>query len=158
MVETDAAIAVWREAAEIVRNMRTHTPPAGEDSWNRALDQASAALERRAVELERGDVRVLSQLKSLFTELQTDRMATKDILRELENSNVSPDVPLDSRRLSRELARYGVQPVTFKTGDVAIKGYVTYPTKTQVGLAAAWRQHLEQSLEVPASHGSQDLL
>ncbi|MGO1055557.1 DUF3631 domain-containing protein [Crossiella sp. CA198] len=139
---TNAAIAIWREAAQIVRNMQTHTPPASEDAWNFALDRASKALEQRAAELERGDTQILSQLKSLFDKFQTDRMATKDILRELEKNEVSPGASLDSRRLSRELARHGVQPVTFKIGESATKGYVTYPTKTQVGLAAAWRQYL----------------
>jgi hypothetical protein len=147
-VDVNATIAIWREAAQIVRGVQTHTPPSGEDAWNLALDRASKALEQRADELERGDTRVLSQLKSMFAKLQTDRMTTKDILKELEKSGVSPDVPLDSRRLSRELARHGVRPVAFNNGGLAVKGYVTYPTKTQVGLAAAWRQNLEPSPEL----------
>ncbi|WP_175483037.1 DUF3631 domain-containing protein [Actinokineospora iranica] len=147
-MEADATIATWRKAAAIVRSMRTPTPPTDDGAWNTALDQAAAALERHAAELERGDTRLLSHLQVLFNQLQTDRIATGELLRELEKRGVSPDVPLDSRRLSRELARHGIRPVTFKIGELAVKGYVTYPTKTQIGLAAAWRQYLAPLPEV----------
>jgi hypothetical protein len=78
-------------------------------------------------------IRMLADLRDLFTHHQTDRLPTKTILTELLNLDEAPwgdlhGKPLDARRLARELGRYGARPVTFETGEGSTKGYVTYST------------------------------
>lgn len=100
--------------------------------------------------------RLLVDLRQVFTDRATDRMATAEILPALIELEEAPwadlhGKPLDARRLAREMARYGVRPVTFETAGGSAKGYVTYETtgsQTQVGLADAWSRYL------PADGGS----
>jgi len=94
-------------------------------------------------------VRLLTDLHTVFTEHNTDRMATTDILTELVALDEAPwgDIngpgrPLDARRLAKELALYHVAPGPFRTSGQITKGYVTYPTKKQLGLADAWSRYL----------------
>lgn len=93
-------------------------------------------------------VRLLADLRTVFANHHTDRMATVDILTDLLDLDESPwgDInggrPLDARRLARELALYRVAPVTSRIGSDISKGYVTYGTKTQLGLADAWSRYL----------------
>jgi hypothetical protein len=95
-------------------------------------------------------VRLLSDLWTIFTDRQTDRLATVDILTDLVALDEAPwgDIngmgrPLDARRLARELALYQVTPVPFRIGGQITKGYVTYLTKRgQVGLTDGWSRYL----------------
>jgi hypothetical protein len=92
--------------------------------------------------------RLLGDLRTLFTQRNTDRMATADILAELCSIDEAPwgeingGRPLDARRLSKELAAYQVRPAGFKSGGTTVKGYVTYGTSGQVGLYDAWSRYL----------------
>jgi hypothetical protein len=90
-------------------------------------------------------VRLLADLRELFTRAGTDRMTTADILTTLSELEESPwadlhGKPLDSRRLSKELARYGIKPKNLKlpTGGV-VKGY---RTDGEDGLADVWSRYL----------------
>lgn len=93
-------------------------------------------------------VRLLTDLHTVFTERNTDRLSTTDILVNLVMLDESPwgDInggrPLDARRLAKELALYHVSPVPFRTGGQITKGYVTYSTANQLGLADAWSRYL----------------
>jgi hypothetical protein len=93
-------------------------------------------------------VRLLADLRTIFAGRDTDRLSTVDILANLMTLDEAPwgDInggrPLDARRLARELAPYHVAPVTSRIGRDIIKGYVTYPTKTQLGLTDAWSRYL----------------
>jgi hypothetical protein len=97
-------------------------------------------------------IRLLADLRALFTEQGTDRMHTADIitcLRAIEDAPWSDlnGKPLDALRLSKELNAYQVAPFTFRHNGKAAKGYVTYPTTEtdqveQVGLADAWARYL----------------
>lgn len=94
-------------------------------------------------------VRLLADLRNIFAQRDTDRLSTVDILDDLAALDEAPwgDIngpgrPLDARRLARELALYQVSPAPFRTGGQITKGYVAYPTKTQVGLADAWSRYL----------------
>ena len=93
-------------------------------------------------------VRLLTDLRTIFTDRDTDRLSTVDILANLMTLDEAPwgDLnggrPMDARRLARELAPYHVAPVTSRIGRDIIKGYVTYPTKTQLGLTDAWSRYL----------------
>ena len=99
-------------------------------------------------------VRLLADLRSLYA--GRDRMPTVDILDALTSNDESPwadlgGKPLDARKLARELGRYGIAPVPLRdeTGKPA-KGYTTYSTTGNVGLADAWARYLPAE---PASQG-----
>ncbi|HEX5115114.1 MAG TPA: DUF3631 domain-containing protein [Pseudonocardiaceae bacterium] len=95
-------------------------------------------------------IQLLSDLRDIFTAAETDRMASREILAHLLTLDDSPwadlpDKPLDARRLSRELTRYGIKPVTFDAKAGKAKGYVTFATsgkQEQAGLADAWTRYL----------------
>ncbi len=95
-------------------------------------------------------VRLLADLRALFTAEATDRMHSAEIVMRLRAIEDAPwsdlnGKPLDSRRLAHELAPYQVAPLTVKHNGTNAKGYVTYPTHKQVeqvGLADAWARYL----------------
>ncbi|MGB3443525.1 MAG: DUF3631 domain-containing protein [Actinophytocola sp.] len=94
-------------------------------------------------------VRLLADLRTIFTDRNTDRLATVDILAALADLDEAPwgDIngpgrPIDARRLARELALYRVAPGPIRIGGQITKGYVTQPTKNQEGLADAWSRYL----------------
>ena len=90
-------------------------------------------------------VRLLADLRELFTRAGTDRMRTTDILPALCNLDESPwgdlhGKPLDARRLAKELSRYGVRPHDLRlTSSDVVKGYRTAAPE---GLADAWDRYL----------------
>jgi hypothetical protein len=90
-------------------------------------------------------VRLLADLRDLFTRAGTDRMRTTDILPALTGLDESPwgdlhGKPLDARRLAKELSRYGVRPHDVRlTGGEVVKGYRTAAPE---GLADAWDRYL----------------
>jgi hypothetical protein len=74
-------------------------------------------------------IRLLADLHELFCRADTDRMTTADLIAALCGLEDAPwadlhGKPLDSRRLSKELARYGIKPKNLRlpTGAVT-KGY-----------------------------------
>ncbi|GAA1332386.1 DUF3631 domain-containing protein [Saccharothrix algeriensis] len=95
-------------------------------------------------------VRLLADLRSLFTTAGTDRMHSADLVARLRAIDDAPwsdlnGKPIDAQRLARELSVYQVAPLTFKHEGTNAKGYVTYPTTSQVeqvGLADAWARYL----------------
>jgi hypothetical protein len=117
--------------------------------WPHTARQACAHFVREAEQQPvTTGVRLLADLRTIFTERNTDRLATVDILTDLAELDESPwgDInggrPIDARRLARELAVYHVAPAPFRTGGQIAKGYVTYPTKGQLGLTDAWSRYL----------------
>jgi hypothetical protein len=98
-------------------------------------------------------VRLLADLRHVFTTHGTDRMTTADILTELhdlEESNWSDlhGKPLDARRLGRELSKYGVRSKDIKINGHAIKGY---RTDGEDGLADAWSRYLQTTATAATS-------
>lgn len=95
-------------------------------------------------------IRLLSDLRDIVTVARVDRIATRHLLAALLTLDEGrwaglPGGPLTARRLSRELRRYGIRPVTFDARTGKAKGYVTFPTtgkQAQTGLADAWRRYL----------------
>lgn len=95
-------------------------------------------------------LRLLSDVRDIFTASGTDRMATREVLAHLLALDDGPwadlpGQPLTARRLSRELRPYGVKSVTFHASTGNAKGYVTFPTsgkQAQVGLHDAWIRYL----------------
>lgn len=109
-------------------------------------------------------VRLLADLRRLYPD-GTNEMTTADIVKKLVGIDEAPwadlwGKPLDSNRLARELARYGVRPRQYRDEHGAkCRGYVTYPTdKTndgpaQAGLADAWARYLD-SAGTPGTGGT----
>jgi uncharacterized protein DUF3631 len=108
-------------------------------------------------------IQLLSDVRDIFTESGANRMPTRQLLAALltlDNSPWSnlPDGPLNARRLSREMHRYDVGPVTFDAKTGKAKGYVVFQTtgkQAQVGLADAWSRYLlEPDLTVTSGNSA----
>ncbi|MGH3808704.1 MAG: DUF3631 domain-containing protein [Pseudonocardiaceae bacterium] len=90
-------------------------------------------------------VRLLADLRDLFTRAGTDRMASAGILPALCGLDEAPwgdlnGKPFDARRLAKELSRYGVRPHDLRMpGGEVVKGYRTTAPE---GLADAWDRYL----------------
>jgi hypothetical protein len=89
-------------------------------------------------------LRLLADLREIFTQHQADRLATTVILDALHALDEGPwadyyGKPFDARHLSKELGRYGVQIRPFKLNGVTAKGY---QTTGETGLADAWNRYL----------------
>lgn len=141
-------VGVADRQAEVWEALLAIADAAGGDWPERARDACRYfVLSTRRADLTLG-VRLLNDLRALFTGRVTDRLPTTEILKHLLALDESPWADLgkgralDARRLARELARYDVKPTPFRVpGDVA-KGYVTYPTDSQGGLTDAWSRYL----------------
>ncbi|GLW34083.1 DUF3631 domain-containing protein [Actinoplanes regularis] len=136
----DRAAEVWKALLAIADEAGAGWPDAGRDAARFfVLDTATAPTF---------GTRLLADLRELFA--GRDRMPTAEILDALTGDDSKPwgdlgGKPLDSRRMSRELSRYGVGPWTFKLLDgsgKSAKGYTAYPTEGNVGLADAWDRYL----------------
>jgi hypothetical protein len=89
-------------------------------------------------------IRLLADLRDIFTHAATGVLRTTDILTALNNLDESPwgdleGKPLDARCLAKELARYNVKPKPFKVQGESVKGYQTTGAH---GLADAWDRYL----------------
>ena len=97
-------------------------------------------------------VQLLSDVRDVFAESGADRIPTRQLLAALLTLDDAPwsslpNGPLNARRLSREMRRYDVSPVTFDARTGKAKGYVTFSTtgkQAQVGLADAWSRYLPE--------------
>lgn len=125
----------------------------GGGHWPQTARAACAHFVLNTTEHTSLGVRLLADLRTIFTHHNTDRLPTKALLSDLTAIEEAPwgDLDgkfLDARRLSRELSRFNVSPATFKDDtNTTAKGYTTYPTKGQVGLADAWDRYLTTSTE-----------
>jgi hypothetical protein len=84
-------------------------------------------------------VKLLSDIRKAFA--GADQMATALLLEALNAMEESPwgdlkGAPLDARRLSRMLSKYGVKPTTIRTGTGTPKGY------RSLDLYDAWQRYL----------------
>jgi hypothetical protein len=84
-------------------------------------------------------VKLLSDIRNAFA--GADQMPTALLLESLNAMEESPwgdlkGAPLDARRLSRMLSRYGVKPTTIRTGTGTPKGY------RSIDLYDAWQRYL----------------
>ncbi|MBV9141308.1 MAG: DUF3631 domain-containing protein [Pseudonocardiales bacterium] len=89
-------------------------------------------------------VRLLADLRCIFTRNGAERMRTTDILAALCDIEESPwgdldGKPLDARRLARLLDRFDVKPGPFKLHGDLVKGY---HTAGEHGLGDAWGRYL----------------
>ncbi|MDQ3401819.1 MAG: DUF3631 domain-containing protein [Actinomycetota bacterium] len=138
---TDRSAEIWEPLLAIADAAGGHWP-----------NTARAACEHFVLHTAQEDtspgVTLLADLRAIFTRHNTDRLPTKALLADLTAIEESPwgefeGKPLDSRRMARELARFSIRPTAFKNDEGTVKGYVTYPTKEQVGLTDAWDRYLK---------------
>lgn len=87
-------------------------------------------------------VLLLRDLRTVFTEHDTDRLATTTIIDALNAMDESPwsqirrGNPLDARGLSNRLGKYGIKPKSLRTSSGVVKGY------DATELADAWTRYL----------------
>ena len=101
-------------------------------------------------------VRLLADLRDLYRRRDTDRLATIEIIKELTALDEAPwsdmwGKPLDPRRLSKELDRYGVHSGSLRIGGTVVKGYQSTGEK---GLADAWARYLPPEPVTPVTHAT----
>jgi hypothetical protein len=136
---TDRSAEIWEPLFAIADTAGGH--------WS---DTARAACQHFVLDagphLTSLGVRLLADLREIFTRADTGRMRTTDILISLCDLEESPwgdlnGKPLDARRLARELDRFGVKPGPFKANGETMKGY---QISGEHGLADAWSRYLPQ--------------
>lgn len=102
-------------------------------------------------------LRLLQDLRTVFTESGDDCMATTNIIERLKEVEESPwkdylyGKPIDARWLSDKLRGYGVTRDTFRVGPKTFKGYRTNPHPGSVGLSDAWKRYLPDPAEEVSS-------
>lgn len=141
----DRAAEIWEPLIAIADAAGGHWPTTARNACRYFVRSHAPSADSLGIQL-------LSDIRDIFTAGHVDRMASREILAHLLTLEDSawadlPDRPLEARRLSRELRRYGVSPVTFDAKSGKAKGYVTFATtgkQTQVGLADAWSRYLPQ--------------
>ncbi|HEV7647634.1 MAG TPA: DUF3631 domain-containing protein [Actinophytocola sp.] len=146
--EPDVPPGVANRSREIWEPLLAIADAAG-GHWPHTARRACAYFVREADEQPvTTGVRLLADLHTMFSDRNTDRLSTTDIIANLIALDESPwgDIsngrPLDGRRLAKELAQYRVSPVPVRIGSEITKGYVTYGTPKQLGLADAWSRYL----------------
>ncbi len=151
---TDRPAEIWEPLLAIADTAGGHWPDIARDACRHFTLTTGPQITSPGV-------RLLADLRDLFTRHRTDRVPTTTILTELLKLDEAPwgdlnGKPLDARRLSRELSRYGARPVTFETTEGSAKGYVTYSTtggQAQTGLADAWSRYLPTTIGNPCKNG-----
>jgi hypothetical protein len=142
---TDRAAEVWEPLVAIADVAGQHWPDTARAAAAHFVDQATAVGASIGT-------RLLADLRAVFLDQHTDRMATTDILGRLaaleESSWGDLDGrPLDPRRLARELGRYGVRPGPLRIAGTVTKGYqIDGPT----GLTDAWTRYLPPVTDDPS--------
>lgn len=148
---TDRAAEIWEPLLAIADAADGHWP-----------DTARAACRHFVLnsgpQITSTGVRLLADLREVFTKAGTEKMSTTDILAALCDLDDAPwadlhGKPIDSRRLSKELARYGLKPKNLRlpTGAVA-KGY---HIDGHDGLADVWSRYLSQPATTATSATAQ---
>jgi len=134
---TDRAAEIWEPLLAIADEAGDH--------WPETARAACAHFVLDAASRDSGSlgVRLLADLRELFTRRDTDRLTSGQILEALNAMEDAPwgelsGKPLDTRRLSRMLARYGVESKNLKQpGGAVAKGY-----RLEDGLGDAFRRYL----------------
>jgi hypothetical protein len=138
---TDRPAEIWEPLLAIADTAGGHWPNTARGACRHFVLDAGPSMTSLGV-------RLLADLRELFTLADTGRMRTPDILTALCELDESPwgdldGKPLDARRVAKELDRYGVKPTPYKHDGKTVKGYQTTGPR---GLADAWDRYL------PARH------
>jgi hypothetical protein len=138
---TDRPAEIWEPLLAIADTAGGHWPDTARGACRHFVLDAGPSMTSLGV-------RLLADLRELFTRAGRERLRTNDILTTLCELDEAPwgdldGKPLDARRVAKELDRYGVKPTPYKHDGKTVKGYqVTGPR----GLADAWDRYL------PARH------
>jgi len=151
---TDRPAEIWEPLLAIADAAGDHWPHTARNACRHFVLETGPSMTSLGI-------RLLADLRDLFTHAGTGRLRTTDILTALCSLDEAPwgdldGKPLDARRLARELRRYGAKPVTFETGEASAKGYVAYPTtgaQAQTGLADAWSRYLPTAIGNTGKNG-----
>ncbi|MGH3774218.1 MAG: DUF3631 domain-containing protein [Pseudonocardiaceae bacterium] len=136
---TDRSAEIWEPLLAIADTAGGHWPDTARNACRHFVLDTGPQITSRGV-------RLLADLREVFTRAGTDRMRTTDILPALCDLEESPwgdldGKPLDARRLARLLDRFGVKPGPFKVNSEPMKGY---QTTGEHSLADAWRRYLPE--------------
>jgi hypothetical protein len=135
---TDRPAEIWEPLLAIADTAGGHWPTTARNACRHFVLDTGPHLSSLGV-------RLLADLRGIFTRAGTDRLRTTDILTALCDLDEAPwgdlnGKPLDARRLAKELSRYGVRPHDVRmTGGEVVKGY---RTTLPEGLADAWDRYL----------------
>jgi Protein of unknown function (DUF3631) len=142
---TDRSAEIWEPLLAIADTAGEHWPTTARTACEHFVLHTGAAITSLGI-------RLLADLRDIFTHADTRGLRTTDILTTLTTLDEAPwghlddtGKPLDARRLAKELQPYGVKPITFEAGGVSGKGYVTHRTtgrQAQTGLSDAWSRYL----------------
>ena len=134
---TDRPAEIWEPLLAIADTAGDHWPHTARNACRHFVLEAGPQNTSLGI-------RLLADLRDLFTHAGTGGLRTTDILTTLCSLDESPwgdldGKPLDARRLAKELARYNVKPGGFRDGGDPVKGYRTTGAH---GLADAWSRYL----------------
>ncbi|MFD2418497.1 DUF3631 domain-containing protein [Amycolatopsis pigmentata] len=133
----DRAAEIWRPLLALADAAGGHWPDTARKACRYFVVEAGPQTMSTGV-------RLLADLRQIFTAHGTDRMVTAELIRELHGIEDGPwtdlqGKPLDSRRLAKELDRYSVRPKDVKINGKTLKGY---RIDGDGGLADAWSRYL----------------
>ncbi|MDQ3762436.1 MAG: DUF3631 domain-containing protein [Actinomycetota bacterium] len=135
---TDRSAEIWEPLLAIADTAGSHWPETARNACRHFVLDTGPQMTSTGI-------RLLADLRELFCRADTDRMTTADLIAALCGLEDAPwadlhGKPLDSRRLSKELARYGIKPKNLRlpTGAVT-KGY---RIDGEDGLADVWSRYL----------------
>lgn len=133
----DRAAEIWEPLVALADQAGGHWPTTARTACEHFVKSTNTAATSLGV-------RLLADLRELFTQHRTDRMPSAEIVTALLELDEAPwgdlkGKPLDARRMARELDRYGVKPTAYKDNGKSVKGYVA---TGETGLADAWRRYL----------------
>jgi hypothetical protein len=137
---TDRSAEVWEPLLALADAAGDHWPDTARAACTHFVLNGGPQVRSHGVHL-------LADLRDIYGRHGADRLPTTLLLGELRELDESPwcDLDgrmLDARRMAKELSRYGVRVVPFKHDGTTVKGYTTYATDRQVGLADAWSRYL----------------
>ncbi len=133
---TDRAAEIWEPLLAIADTAGGHWPTTARNACQHFVHDTTPHTSL--------GIRLLADLRELFTRHNTDRLPTTTILTGLRELDEAPwgdldGKPLDARRLARELHRYGARPHDLRMTNGVVKGY---RTASPAGLADGWARYL----------------
>jgi hypothetical protein len=117
----DRSADVWEPILAVADAAGGHWPSTGRNACTALVKVA----ENREGSL---GVRLLGDLRRVFADAGTDRMATEEILERLHRLDESPwadmrGKALDARGLAYRVRQYEVRPYQFRIGEALVRGY-----------------------------------
>jgi hypothetical protein len=134
---TDRPAEIWEPLLAIADTAGGHWPHTAREACRHFVLEAGPQTTSLGI-------RLIADLRDLFTGYDTDRLPTTVILADLRELDEAPwgdleGKPLDPRRLARELSRYGARPHDLRMTGGVVKGY---RAGSPAGLADAWDRYL----------------